>query len=77
MMIALLNASTNQVISMHRTVEAAEKAEEKHRCMVERVYGGGAYFSSKLIEGKGLKKGMWISRDEIHHIPRVKNSWED
>ena len=75
-MIALLDSNSNRVISIHRTVKAAERADEKFQVKVERANGGGAYVRTKLVDGKGLKKGMWISQDEIKSLSRVSNSWE-
>lgn len=76
-MIALVDTFNNKVVSLHRTVSAAENADSKLQSAVKRANGSGSYIPTVLVEAGGLKKGELLTAEELASAKRVANSWED
>jgi hypothetical protein len=48
-MYALLDTFNDHVISRHRTIEAAVKADRRHQGAIKRIHGQASYIPTKIM----------------------------
>ena len=66
-MITLTNTFNNQIISRHRTVQAAVKARSNHSRMISRVNGKGAFvrYGIKSDDGTDISEEIFASEEAL------------
>lgn len=67
-MIILTDTFNGRVISRHRTVEAAVKAEKKHLAAVKRANGQDSYltYSITSTDGRDIGEEIDRAREALH-----------
>ena len=79
-MIALINTfdrlpnSVGTVVSMHRTVEAAEKADRELQRSIKRGHGRNSYLPTLISP---VCEARWRKGDSVHQSEIVGGSTED
>lgn len=70
-MYALINTMTQipgdsigTILSTHRTVEAAEKADEKINRLTRKANGANSYLPTRVVKLTRKPKGRYIGNDE-------------
>lgn len=49
-MYALFDTFNNKVVSRHRTIEAAVKADRRHQRAIKRMHGPASYIPTKIMQ---------------------------
>lgn len=71
-MYALLNSFSNKIISRHRTVDNAVKADDRLQSAVKRSNGPGSYIPTRLVE---TVDGELVPVDEDEVAAAIDRLW--
>jgi hypothetical protein len=67
-MFALLDTFNDHVISRHRTIEAAVKADRRHQRSIKRMHGPASYIPTKIMRLEADGALSPVSDEEAQYV---------